>query len=159
MPFRRKRCAPCVPALPHARAPGKATRAGGLTAPCPHVYNRAQQITMERKVPVHRLLPFAAATLLALSMASLAADEETAVPDTTAARVRVDTGNEARPSDSKENPEPEVVCRMEAEVGSRVKKKICRKKSDTEDTERETRDAMRDVDALGNKTYSAAPGR
>lgn len=111
-------------------------------------------------MPVHALLPFAALALLALSMASRASDEETTAPDTThAAPATVDTGDEARPPDSKENAEPEVVCRMEAEVGSRVKKKVCRRKSDTEDTERETRDAMRDVDALGNKTYSAAPGR
>lgn len=55
-------------------------------------------------------------------------------------------------SESVAQAEPEMVCRMEAEIGSRVKKKVCRPKSEVEATSNETQQAMQGLHALGSRT-------
>jgi len=75
-----------------------------------------------------------------------------------AATTQAATAEEAAATGAQRDAEPEVVCRVEAELGSRVKKKVCRRKADIEAERSETQDVLRDVRSLGNKNYSAAPG-
>jgi hypothetical protein len=96
----------------------------------------------------------AAVLLLVNPMAVQAADEERAAPVVTSTAAAEESAAAAEKRDA----EPEVVCRVEAEIGSRVKKKVCRRKSDIEAQRAETQDALPEVRSLGNKNYSAAPG-
>jgi hypothetical protein len=65
---------------------------------------------------------------------------------------RVSKANIDARSESVAQAEPEIVCRMEAEIGSRVKKKVCRAKSEVEATTDETQKAMQAVHGLGSRT-------
>ncbi len=110
-------------------------------------------------------LTFAVIALIAYPVALLAAEEDTAAPAVsgtapakTEAVAKVDATTEPASANPEQDAEPEVVCRLEAEIGSRVKKKVCRRKADIEAEQDETQDALRDVRSLGNKNYNAAPG-
>jgi invasion protein IalB len=101
----------------------------------------------------------AALLLVAGPLAAQADDEEAPAPvATAAATAHAATAEEPAATGAKRDAEPEVVCRVEAELGSRVKKKVCRRKVDIEAERSETQDALRDVRSLGNKNYNAAPG-
>ena len=101
----------------------------------------------------------AALLLIAGPPAVQADDEEAPAPTVTAAATtQAATAEEPAATGAKRDAEPEIVCRVEAELGSRVKKKVCRSKADIEAERSETQDVLRDVRSLGNKNYKAAPG-
>lgn len=105
-------------------------------------------------------LPLAALLIMVYPLASSAADEassETA-REAAAPAAQAATADDPGVTGSKAEAKPEVVCWMEAELGSRVKKKVCRTRSDVDAEAQKTQDALREVRSLGNKNYNAAPG-
>lgn len=108
-------------------------------------------------MPRTSCLSLVALAIVLYPLASMAADEPSP-------RVAAESGAEAassgepEKSESKADSKPEVVCWMEAELGSRVKKKVCRQRSDIEASSRNTQDVLRDVRSLGNKNFNASPG-
>lgn len=105
-------------------------------------------------------LPLAALVIALCPPALASADEAPAEASSKAAAPAAQAAATADPAanENKAQAKPEVVCWMEAELGSRVQKKVCRSRSDIDAESRQTQDALRGVRSLGNKNYNAAPG-
>lgn len=86
-------------------------------------------------------------------------EESTAENGASGAEDATQEPREADPAGAKEQPaaeaKPEVVCRMEAEIGSHVKKKVCRLRSDVESESQETHQALQHAKALGSRTMKS----
>lgn len=111
-------------------------------------------------MPRHSCLPLAALMIMMFPLASSAADETSsdAAREPAAPAAQAAAADDPGKAEGKAAAKPEVVCTMEAELGSRVKKKVCRARSDIDAEARDTQNALRDVRSLGNKNYNAAPG-